>query len=58
MFGFFLGKEQIKKALPIFDIILFAATGSEMNGYAVVTNEKTKQNLVFGHLWFIQKFLL
>ena len=43
VWDFFLGKEQIKKALPIFDIITLAATGSEMNGYAVVTNEKTKQ---------------
>ena len=43
VWDFFLGKKQIKKALPIFDIITLAATGSEMNGYAVVTNEKTKQ---------------
>ena len=43
VWDFFLGKEQIKKALPVFDIITLAATGSEMNGYAVVTNEKTKQ---------------
>ncbi|RXJ96590.1 NADH-dependent alcohol dehydrogenase [Arcobacter sp. AHV-9/2010] len=43
VWDFFLGKEKIKKALPIFDIITLAATGSEMNGYAVVTNEKTKQ---------------
>lgn len=43
VWDFFLGKEQIKKALPIFDIITLAATGSEMNGYAIVTNEKTKQ---------------
>ena len=43
VWDFFLGKEQIKKALPIFNIITLAATGSEMNGYAVVTNEKTKQ---------------
>ena len=43
VWDFFTSKEQIKKALPIFDIITLAATGSEMNGYAVVTNEKTKQ---------------
>ncbi len=43
IWDFFLGKEQITKALPIFDIITLAATGSEMNGYAVVTNEETKQ---------------
>lgn len=43
VWDFFTSKEQIKKALPIFDIITLAATGSEMNGYAVITNEKTKQ---------------
>lgn len=43
VWDFFIGKTQIKKALPIFDIITLAATGSEMNGYAVITNEKTKQ---------------
>lgn len=42
MFGIFGGKKTIEKALPIFDIITLAATGSEMNGYAVVTNEITK----------------
>lgn len=40
---FFLRKKAIKKALPIYDIMTLAATGSEMNGTAVITNEKTKQ---------------
>jgi len=39
----YLGKVTIEKALPIFDIMTLAATGSEMNGFAVVTNETTKQ---------------
>jgi NADP-dependent alcohol dehydrogenase len=39
----FLGKSPISDALPIFDILTLAATGSEMNCGAVVTNEKTKQ---------------
>lgn len=43
VWDFFTKKEEIKNALPIFDIMTLAATGSEMNGYAVVTNEKTKQ---------------
>jgi alcohol dehydrogenase YqhD (iron-dependent ADH family) len=42
VWDFFGGKKVIEKALPIFDIITLAATGSEMNGYAVITNEKTK----------------
>ena len=39
----FLGKEPINGALPVFDILTLAATGSEMNGGAVVTNELTKE---------------
>ena len=40
---FFTFEEPILKALPIFDIMTLAATGSEMNPSAVVTNEETKQ---------------
>lgn len=39
----FLGKSPIEAALPVFSILTLAATGSEMNSGAVVTNEKTKQ---------------
>lgn len=39
----FIGKASIDQALPIFDILTLAATGSEMNSGAVVTNEVTKQ---------------
>ncbi len=35
----------IKDALPIFTILTLAATGSEMNGYAVITNEETLEKL-------------
>src|SRR5574344_1057908 len=40
VWDFFGGKKAIEKALPIFDIITLAATGSEMNGYAVVTRSE------------------
>lgn len=43
VWDFFLNKAAIKDALPIFDILTLAATGSEMNCGAVITNEKTKQ---------------
>jgi len=43
VWDFFVGKSVIEKALPVYDIITLAATGSEMNTYAVVTNEETKQ---------------
>lgn len=39
----FIGKGQIEAALPIFAILTLAATGSEMNSGAVVTNEETRQ---------------
>lgn len=39
----FVGKATIEAALPIFDILTLAATGSEMNDGAVVTNEETKE---------------
>ena len=39
---FFTGKDP-SRALKIFDVITLAATGSEMNSGAVVTNEATKQ---------------
>ena len=42
VWDFFTGKDP-KEALMIFDIITLAATGSEMNGGAVVTNEATKE---------------
>lgn len=39
---FFTGKE-VTSALPVFTVLTLAATGSEMNGNSVVTNEETRQ---------------
>ncbi|MDH5525457.1 MAG: iron-containing alcohol dehydrogenase [Desulfobulbaceae bacterium] len=39
---FFLGR-QVTRALPLFTILTLAATGSEMNGNSVITNEETRQ---------------
>ncbi len=39
----FLGKAAIAGALPVFAILTLAATGSEMNSGAVVTNEVTRE---------------
>jgi hypothetical protein len=44
----FIGKASIDAALPVFDILTLAATGSEMNSGAVVTNEETKQKYAIG----------
>lgn len=43
VWDFFIGKEKITQALPVFDIMTLAATGSEMNCFAVITNAQTKQ---------------
>lgn len=43
VWDFFVGKATIEKALPIYAIMTLAATGSEMNGYAVVTNDAAAQ---------------
>lgn len=39
----FTGKARIENALPLFAILTLAATGSEMNPGAVVTNDETKE---------------
>ncbi len=44
----FIGKAAIEAALPIFSILTLAATGSEMNSGAVVTNEATKEKFAIG----------
>ncbi|OSS42255.1 NADH-dependent butanol dehydrogenase A [Desulfurella amilsii] len=43
VWDFFIDKAQIKQALPIYVVLTLAATASEMNSGAVITNEKTKQ---------------
>lgn len=42
---FFKRQEKIKSALPVYTILTLAATGSEMNEHAVITNEETKEKL-------------
>ncbi|AYH47702.1 NADH-dependent alcohol dehydrogenase [Dickeya fangzhongdai] len=39
----FTGKAPVESALPLFAILTLAATGSEMNPGAVVTNDETKE---------------
>jgi len=43
VWDFFLRKETIDSALPVLDILTLAATGSEMNGGAVITNGETQE---------------
>ncbi|WP_153111819.1 iron-containing alcohol dehydrogenase [Propionivibrio limicola] len=39
----FVGKARVESALPLFAILTLAATGSEMNPSAVVTNDETQE---------------
>src|SRR5699024_3748670 len=51
-----IGKAEITKALPIGTILTMAATGSEMNAGAVISNLDTNQKLSFGHPSMAPKF--
>ncbi|WP_353683325.1 iron-containing alcohol dehydrogenase [Thermodesulfovibrio sp. 3907-1M] len=42
---FFKRQDEIKGALPVYTILTLAATGTEMNENAVITNEETKEKL-------------
>lgn len=42
------GKEKPMRALPIIAVLTLAATGSEMNPFAVLQNNKTKEKIGFG----------
>lgn len=39
----FTGRERISRALPVFTVLTLSATGSEMNGNAVITNTEEKK---------------
>ncbi|MDD3144159.1 MAG: iron-containing alcohol dehydrogenase, partial [Candidatus Cloacimonetes bacterium] len=39
----FSGRERVNKALPVFTVLTLSATGSEMNGNAVITNTEEKK---------------
>lgn len=42
---FYLGEAKIEKALPLATVLTLPATGSEMNGNAVITNDETNDKL-------------
>ncbi|MGE5480898.1 MAG: iron-containing alcohol dehydrogenase [Chloroflexota bacterium] len=44
----FEGREKIVKALPVFTILTISATGSEMNSFAVLTNEEERKKWSIG----------
>ena len=42
---YFKRGDEIKSALPVYTILTLAATGTEMNGFAVITKEETQEKL-------------
>lgn len=44
----FTGKEKLEQTLPIYTVLTLSATGSEMNGNAVITNTETRQKWGIG----------
>ena len=53
---FMIEKAKPKTALPIITVLTIAATGSEMNPFAVIQNDKTKQKIGFGHPLLFPKY--
>ncbi|WP_138753203.1 iron-containing alcohol dehydrogenase [Paenibacillus sinopodophylli] len=56
VWDFFTGKAAVQKAIPIGTILTLAATGSEMNGSAVVTNWEENLKRAFGSSHTYPKF--
>jgi alcohol dehydrogenase YqhD (iron-dependent ADH family) len=50
VWDFFTRKRTIKKALPVIAVPTLAASGSEMNGFMVITDEESKHKLAAGSL--------
>ncbi len=45
---FFINKAQVEQALPIGTVLTLSATGSEMNGFTIISNDDTKEKLAAG----------
>ncbi|MBM7563583.1 iron-containing alcohol dehydrogenase [Paenibacillus sacheonensis] len=56
VWDFFMHKAAIADALPMGAILTLSATGSEMNGNAVVSNWETKQKRSFGSIHTYPRF--
>ncbi|SHG68965.1 hypothetical protein SAMN02745221_00757 [Thermosyntropha lipolytica DSM 11003] len=53
---FFTRQAKVEKALPVGAVLTLAATGSEMNGNAVISNEETREKKGLGSPLLIPKF--
>jgi alcohol dehydrogenase YqhD (iron-dependent ADH family) len=43
IWDYYLGKQEVTEALPVFTVLTLAATGSEMNGNSVISNADRQQ---------------
>ena len=58
VWDFYSGNERVEKALPIVTVPTLPASGSEMMGGAVITNEETKEKLGAGGVALFPKVSL
>lgn len=49
VWDFMIGKEHPSKAIPLFAVLTIAATGTEMNPFAVLQNQESKKKIGFGN---------
>ena len=56
---FLKDRARPRKAVPLFAVLTLAATGTEMNRFAVVQNNATKEKLGYGHslIYPVESFL-
>lgn len=50
VWDFYSGKAKVKEAMPLYAILTLSATGTEMNGNSVVTNEETLEKFSFSSI--------
>lgn len=55
VWDFYAGRAEVQDALPLFSIMTLAATGSEMNPFAVVTNDETQEKPALFSPWIFPK---
>lgn len=55
---FFSGKARVGKALPVGVVLTLAATGSEMNPNAVISNEDTREKIGIGGRYLYPRFAI
>jgi len=55
VWDFYIAKAAVKASLPLITVLTLPATGSEMNGNAVITNDETKEKLGLGSPYFYPK---